>query len=104
MLFRSEELDHRSCKTVPNGWCRLDRRNKRLSRFRLLYLQRTLSEKGTMLCDILPRVHLEFNSDIKEPLHRFILCKTWVLLHKSMTEKLQHPWYSCVKGLVNICT
>ena len=31
----------------------------------------TLSEKGSMLCDILPRVHLEFNSDIKEPLHRF---------------------------------
>ena len=28
-------------------------------------------EKGTMLCDILPRVHLEFNSNIKEPLHRF---------------------------------
>ena len=41
------------------------------SRFRLLHLQTTLSEKGTMLCDILPRVHLEFNSNIKEPLHRF---------------------------------
>ena len=37
----------------------------------LLHLQTTLSEKGTMLCDILPRVHLEFNSNIKEPLHRF---------------------------------
>ena len=45
--------------------------NKRLSQFRVLHLQTTLSEKGTMLCDILPRVHLEINSNIKEPLHRF---------------------------------
>ena len=41
------------------------------SQFRLLHLQMTLSEKGTMLCYILPRVHLEFNSNINEPLHRF---------------------------------
>ena len=44
---------------------------KRFSQFRLLHLQTTLSEKGTMLCDILPRVHSEFNSNINEPLHRF---------------------------------
>ena len=29
------------------------------SRFRLLHLQTILSEKGTMLCHIVPRVHLE---------------------------------------------
>ena len=44
---------------------------KTFSQFRLLHLQTTLSEEGTMLCDILPRVHLEFNSNINEPLYRF---------------------------------
>ena len=43
----------------------------------LLYLGRTMYKHLWaclalyMLCDILPRVHLEFNSNIKEPLHRF---------------------------------